>query len=257
MVASLILLSAFSFGLAILWHWRIKGFGTLFSTIRSQFDSEKVGGPHERAYGQCISHKWVLDNAVQGKESKLGETIRSFINDRTVIGFFILCALIHPVTAVIVVLVYRSFVLLGTSILILIIAIFLLMASGNVKASYGLLSWLRTKEHSELNVNDVVYADVSLKTITDWRRNLVVIALFSLMAAPWGELIPQAIALATSGFLITIFTLVYPPVAVISHELAVIMILYLIPLGIALLYLIFGAANRVSAYLNGELLRNL
>jgi hypothetical protein len=165
--------------------------------------------------------------------------------------------LIHPVTAVLVVLFYRSFAILGTSIIVLIIAIFLGMASGNVKASQGLLSWLGTKDHSELKANDVVYTEVSLKTLIYWRRNLVAIALLSLMVAPWGEFIPQAIALATSSFLITIFTLVYPPVAVISHELAIIMILYLIPLGVALLYLIFGAANRVSAYLNGELLRNL
>ncbi|MFW9769804.1 MAG: hypothetical protein ACFFF9_15790 [Candidatus Thorarchaeota archaeon] len=257
MVASLILLSVVSFVLAYLWHQRIKGFDTLLSSIKSKFDSDSVDSSRDRGYGQCISNNWVLDNIVRRKESRVGDSIRSFINERTVIGFFIMGILIHPVTAFLVVLFYRVFAILGVSIIVLIIAIFLVIASGNVKASHGLLSWLRTKDYTELNANDVVYAEVSFKTLTYWRRNLVAIALSSLMLAPWGELIPQGIALATSGFLITIFTLVYPPVAAISHELAIIMILYLIPLGVALLYLISRAANRVSAYLNGDLLRNL
>ena len=252
MVASLILLSVLSLGLALFWHRRIRRFNVQFHAIQSQ-----VGGSHSRGYGHCISHKWVLDNVVRGKESRVGEWIRSFINERTVIGFFILCILIHPVTGALVVLFYRLFAVLGTSVIVLIIAVFLVMTSGNVRASHGLLSWLKTKDHSELNMNDIVYVDASLKNLIDWRRNLVAIALLSLLIAPWGELIPQAIALATSGFLITIFSLAYPPIAAVSHGLAIIMILYMIPLGIALLYLIFGAANRVSAYLNGELLRNL
>ncbi|MFW9968402.1 MAG: hypothetical protein ACFFEA_14710, partial [Candidatus Thorarchaeota archaeon] len=97
----------------------------------------------------------------------------------------------------------------------------------------------------------------SLRTIKNWRMKLILIALLSLIVAPWGELIPQVIALATSGFLITIFTLVYPPVAMVSHRVAVIVILYLIPLGIALMYLLFVSSNRVTAYLNVEKLRNL
>ncbi len=225
--------------------------------IKSRFNGEKVDVSHERAYAHCISHQWVLDHVVRGKESRIGNSIRDFIDNKTVLGIFLLGASIWPTTAILVLFFYRSFAFLGVSITVFIIAAFLIRASDNVKTSSGLLSWLKTQDDSELKKNDVVYAEVSLKTITSWRKTLVVIALLSLVAAPWGELIPQAIALATSGLLITIFTVIYLPVAIISHGLAIIVVLYLIPLAIALLYLLFGAVNKISTDLKGELLRNL
>jgi hypothetical protein len=257
MVASLLLLALLSTGLAYLWHKRIAGFKAFRSTMNSRFGENKIDRKHERGFAHCISQQWVLEYIARGKESRIGNSIRNFINDQTVIGFFIMGVLILPTTATFVVLFYRSFAFLGTSIVVLIVAIFLIRASDNVKASYGLMAWLRTQDDSELKENDVVFVEESLKILTNWRMKLVVIALLSLVVAPWGELIPQAIALATSGFLITIFSLVYPPVAIISHRVAVIVILYLIPLGIALLYLLYGSTHRVLAYLNGELLRNL
>lgn len=257
MVASLILLGLLSIGLAYLWHQRITGFKALLYTIESRFRDDKIDRSHEHGYANCISHQWIMEYLVQGKESRVGNSIRNFINDKTVIGFFIIGSLIFPTTATLVVLFYRAFAILGTSVIVLIIAVFLIRASDNVKASYGLMAWLRRQDASEMKENDVVYVKESLNTLTNWRMKLVVIALLSLVLAPWGELIPQAIAFATSGFLITIFTLAYPPMALVSHEIAIIVVLYLIPLGIALLYLLYGSANKVLAYLNGELLRNL
>ncbi len=257
MFASLIGLGLLCIGLACLWHWRITGFRALFLNIKSKFDDGKAERSLEREYVHCISRQWVSEYIIQGKESKAGISIRNFINDRTVIGFFIIGALIFPTTATVVVIFYRLFAFLGASIIVLIIAVFLIRTSDDVKASYGLLAWIRNQDDSKLGKNDVDYVKESLNTMKNWRTKLVVIALLSFVAAPWGELIPQFIALATSGFLITLFTLVYPPVATVSHRVAVIVILYLIPLGVALVYLLFGSTNRVAAYLNGENLRNL
>ncbi len=257
MFASLIGLGLLCIGLAFLWHWRITGFRALFLNIKSKLDDGKVEWSLERGYAHCISRQWISEYIAQGKESKAGISIRNFINDRTVIGFFIIGALIFPTTATVVVIFYRLFAFLGASIIVLIIAVFLIRTSDNVKASYGLLTWLRTQDNSKLEKNDVAYFEESLRTIKNWRMKLILIALLSLVMAPWGEFIPQVIALATSGFLITLFTLVYPPVAMVSHRVAVIVILFLIPLGIALMYLVFGSSNKVTAYLNGEKLRNL
>jgi hypothetical protein len=105
--------------------------------------------------------------------------------------------------------------------------------------------------------NDIVYAEISLKTIKNWKMTLLAIAILSLIIAPFGELIPQVLALATSGLLVSIFTLVYPPIALVSHRVAVIVVLFLIPLVLSLLYLLFGAVNRISSDIKGEILRNL
>jgi hypothetical protein len=179
------------------------------------------------------------------------------MNNRTVLGILILGLSLWPTTAIIVLTIYRSFAYFGVSITVFIVAVFLILASDNVTASYGLLSWLRTQNKSEMKKNDIVYAEISLKTIKNWRMTLLVIAILSVIIAPFGELIPQVLALATSGVLVSIFTLVYPPVALVSHQLAVIVVLYLVPLVIALLYLLFGVINRMSTDLKGELLRNL
>jgi hypothetical protein len=161
--------------------------------------------------------------------------------------------LICPTTALLVVLFYRSFAILGASIAVLIIAVFLARTSENIKASHRLLSWLRRQDSSELRENDVVYADVALKTITNWRTLLVVVAIVSLVAAPWGELIPEAIAYVTSTFLITTFSLIYPPMAAVSHRVAVIVILYAIPSAIALLYLLAKSFTSASALMTEKI----
>ena len=257
MVASLLLLSLLCVGLALIWHQRISAFRTMLINIKSLFNGDKIDTSQGPGYGHCASHHWVLDYVVREKESRIGNSIRNFMNRRTLLGIFILGALIWPTIAIVVQFVYRSFALLGVSLVVLIFAIFLIRASDDVIASFGLLSWLRKQGNSELKKDDVAYAEVSLKTLTNWRTTLIIIALLSLIVAPWGELIPQALAFATSGLLITIFSLVYPPVAIVSHRLAVIMVLYVIPLAIALLYLLFGVVNRVSTDLKGEILRNL
>ena len=125
-------------------------------------------------------------------------------------------------------------------------AIFLIRTSEGVKASYGLLAWLKKQDDSELKQNDVVYAEISLKILSKWRMILLIVAVLSLVAAPWGEIIPDAVALATSGFLITVFALVYPAVATYSHEIAIIVTLYLIPISIGLLYLLSRSISRIS-----------
>ena len=257
MVASLILLSLISIGLAYYWHRRITASRALLLSIKSMFNGDKFDISGERAYAHCISHQWVLDYVVKRRESRIGNSIRDFMNNRTVLGIFIVGASLWPTTAMFVLFFYRSFAYFGASIAVYIIAIFLIIASDNVKVSRGLLSWLKEQDDSELKKNDIVYAEVSLKILTNWRATLIFIALLSLIIAPWGELIPQAIAFATSGLLISIFTLVYPPVALVSHRLAVIVVLFLIPLVLSLLYLLFGAVNKISSDLKGEILRNL
>jgi len=257
MVISLVLLGLLSIGLAYFWHKRMIGLKTLLVTVKSKFDDDEADKSYERGYAHCISHQWAVEYMARSKESSIGNSIRNFINDRTVFGFFVMGALIFPTTATIVVLFCRTFAFLGASVAVLIIAVFLIRTSDSVRASYGLLSWLRTRDASELKENDVAFVNEALNSLSNWRMKLIIIALLSLVAAPWGELIPQAVALTTSGFLITIFSLVYPPVSIISHNVAVIVVLYLIPFGIALGYLLFGSKNKVIAYLNGDLRRNL
>ncbi|MFW9964673.1 MAG: hypothetical protein ACFFCX_13975, partial [Candidatus Sifarchaeia archaeon] len=186
MFASLIGLGLLSIGLAYLWHWRISGFRALFLNIKSKFDDGNVERSLERGYADCISRQWVSEYIAQGKESKAGISIRNFINDRTVVGFLIIGVLIFPTTATLVVIFYRLFAFLGASIIVLIIAVFLVRTSDNVKASYGLLTWLRTQDNSKLEKNDVAYFEESLRTIKNWRMKLILIALLSLIVAPWG-----------------------------------------------------------------------
>jgi hypothetical protein len=188
----------------------------------------------------------VVEYVSRGRESRIGNSIRNFVNDRTILGIFVLGALICPATGIVVYLFYRSFAFLGASIAIIFIAVFLIRTSDSVKASYGLLAWLRKQGDSELKKNDVVYAEVSLKTLSKWRMILLIVAVLSLVAAPWGEIIPEAVALATSGFLSTVVTLVYPPIATYSHEIAVVVTLYAIPLSIAVLYLLYKSISRLS-----------
>jgi hypothetical protein len=158
--------------------------------------------------------------------------------------------LICPATAIIVFLFYRSFALLGASIAIFVIAVFLIRTSDGVNASYRLLQWLKGQKDAELRKNDVVYAELSLSIISTWRTLLIMVAVVSMVAAPWGNLIPDAIAFMTSSFLITVFSLVYPPIAIYSHEVAIVTTLYIIPLGIALLWLIYQSISGLSLHIN-------
>ena len=253
MVLSLVLLGILSIGLAYLWHQRITGYNALLSTIKSKPQGNKIDVSQERAYGHCISHQWVLDYIRKEKESKIGNSIRDFVNNRTVLGIFTLGVLICPITALLVVLFYRSFAFLGASIAVFIIAGFLIRTSSDVRVSYRLLAWLRTQNNSELDENDIVYTETSIKTLTKWRMILVTVALLSLIAAPWGELIPEAVALGTSSFLIMVFMLIYPPIATYSHEVGILVTLYSIPIALALFYILFRSFSRLSVLVTEKL----
>ena len=253
MIIALVLLGCLSLGLAYYWHQRIKGFKAQVTAIKEQFNGDNARASQERGYSHCISHKWVLDYMHQARESNIGNSIRDFINNRTVIGLFIMGVLICPLTALLVVLFTGSFALLGASIAVLIVAVFLVRTSEDVKASHRLLFWLRRQNRAELGENDIVYAEVSLKVLTTWRAILIAVAVLSLVVAPWGEFIPDAIAYATSGFLITTFSLIYPPVATISHRVAVTVILFVIPIVIALLYLLSKSLTRASILVTKKL----
>jgi hypothetical protein len=242
------LLGLLSIGLAYLWHKRIAGFGSLLLTLKSRFGGDKVGVSHERAYAHCISHQWVVEYVARGRESRIGETIRDLLNNRTLLGIFILSVLIWPTIGALVYLFYSSFAFFGASIAIIIIAFFLIRTSDDVKASYGLLKWLRRQDDSELKENDVVYVEICLKIISKWRMILLTVAVLALVAAPWGEIIPEAVAFAASGFFIMVFTLVFPPIATYSHNIAFIVTLFLIPLSIALLYYLFESISRRSMF---------
>jgi hypothetical protein len=244
MTLSLVLLASLSAGLAFIWHRRVISFQGLLTTFRNRFGHDNIPISDKQVYTQCLSHQWALDHVFYGGETKFEDTIRNLVNDRTLLGILVLGILICPLIAILVFVLYKSFAFLGASIAIFIVAAFALRAPTGVNVSYELLSWLKMQKASELKENDIAYTRVSLKTMTRWKITLGALAVASVAAAPWGEVLPDVLANATSGFFVLVLTLIYPPLASYSADLAFIVTLYAFPLLVCMMFIVISWATR-------------
>ncbi|MHA2209129.1 MAG: hypothetical protein ACXABV_08165, partial [Candidatus Thorarchaeota archaeon] len=121
-----------------------------------------------------------------------------------------------------------------------------LRAPNSVTTSYSLLTWLKEQDESELKKNDLAYATVSLKSVIDWTRILMVIALVSLVAAPWGELLPEIAALGVSRLFGLVSDIFYPALSIISPDVAFIGSMFINVLLVVLVFLLLAFIARRS-----------
>jgi len=228
----LVILGLLSFSLAFSWHSRLVAAKSFIEPI-----SERLGEPDtsgKKQYTNCDSHKWAIKNVVFGSHSRFSERFRNFMMNRTMTATLILGIVLSMIPVIIVYLLFLSFNVVGASLVLIFIAIYIMKGPGAVEYSYSLIEWQKQQDLNSFNIGDLAYARVSQKTIKKWIQNLIIIGLVSNVVAPWGEEIPIALAYITSIFIGYTYENIFVPISGISMPFALTLFFMIGPLLIML-----------------------
>jgi hypothetical protein len=236
MTIALILFGVLSFAIAYIWERRIRGFNELSDSFRSKFNANSVDISGRVKYTSCMSHKWVMKNIVHGDYSNGERSLSDYIGENTLTGTILVGCLMGAFPVLLVFVLFQSFVIAGASLVTIIAAVFLVWSPGEVGVSYNLLSYLNELDSSELEQGDFAYAKISTNRIKHWERTLLIIGVAAIAIAPWGELIPDAVAFAISGFITFLLTQLFLPIASFSFPLALVLFICAAPITFAGLY---------------------
>jgi len=238
MLIAMVLLGALSFAMAYSWRRRVANLDGLFRTFRNKFGSDRAEITDDQLYTDCLSRRWVLKNIIFAEGTGVEQALRNLLNNRTLLGMVVLLLLIGPVMVVAVLILYSSFAVLGFSLAIVMVAVFVIRPPGNVTMSYMLLRWLRNQEESELKANDMAFARVSFDSVAMWTKILVIVACTSLMMAPWAEVIPLLVAQGITGLFGAVYEIFYVPLATaVSPEFANLILVYVAPLSVVMVFI--------------------
>jgi len=225
MTVGFILMSILSFFLAYVWYRRLEAVGCFIEPLRNRLGEPDTSG--EEHYTNCNSHQWVMKNVVYGSYLEKSEGFRNFMMNRTMTGTLLLSMFLGLIPVIIVYILFQSYIIIGTSLVLIILSVFIIRGPGQLEVSNLLLKWQREQNIDSFKIGDLAYARVSQRAIRNWIRNLILIGVITMVAAPWGEEIPTILAYIIASFIGIAYTYMFQPLAIISMPLAV-MIFFII-----------------------------
>jgi len=240
MMEGMLLLGFMSFILALIWHKRIRRSISFTEQLQSAFREPDISG--KKQYTNCQSHQWVMKNVVIGNYSKSGESFRDLMMNRTLFGTIVLGMFLGVIPVIIVFILFKSYNIAGTSLILIFIALYILRGPGNVEVSNNLLKWLFEQDKSSLLIGDLAFARVSQRTLQGWRTKLLFIGVLSCMIAPWGEQLPVFLIWFVTQFLGWAYASIFLPLSVVSMPLAFLSYVAIGPV-------IFGIAGIVIRFI--------
>ncbi|MFQ5833349.1 MAG: hypothetical protein ACE5H4_11640 [Candidatus Thorarchaeota archaeon] len=244
MIIALILLGVLSFATALYWRRKLDGFESLFSFFTTRFNPDEVDISGQQKYTRCLSHRWVMKNMIHGDYTNSETTLGDFVGQNTFAGTMIVGLVLGSLPVLAVYLLFQSFVLVGAALVAVFAAVFIVRSPEDVGASYNLLKYLTEQDQTELMKGDLAYARISSNQIKVWIRNLIIIGVASIIVAPWGELIPDAMAMAIAGFFNLFLVGVFIPLADFSFALALLLFIFGVPLVPIIAYAVVRSLRR-------------
>ncbi len=242
MTIGLIMLGILAFSLATIWHKRIVDINCYITPLSQKFGEPDTSGKKE--YTNCQSYQWVMKNLVYRSYLDTSEGFRNFMMNRTITGTLILSMFLGLIPVMIIYILFQSYNLMGASLILIFIAVFVLRGPGSLEVSNLLLKWQAEQELEEFNIGDLAYARVSLQSIQSWIRFLLAIGTITLALAPWGEQIPIALAYIFTLFLGFAYTNLFLPISAISMPLALIIFFIIAPLTLILIGLFLRSVKK-------------
>ncbi|NHJ13452.1 MAG: hypothetical protein EAX95_07230 [Candidatus Thorarchaeota archaeon] len=215
---------------AYIWEKRVRGFDALVACFQREFDVDSVDISGRKKYTQCASHRWIMKNIVHGDYSKGEGSLGDFIGENTFLGTIAIGIVMGSLPVLLVFVMFQSFILVGASMVTIVAAVFIVRSPGDVEVSYDLLSFLHEHDISELSVGDFAYTKISTNRIRRWEITLLVIGAMSLLIAPWGDILPDFVALLLATLLTFFLEQVFLPLASISFPLALVLFISSVPL---------------------------
>jgi hypothetical protein len=218
MIAGLLLLGVLSLGLVLYWYKKVIQLNSFISPLLNRLGKPDISG--NRHYTDCDSHKWVMKNVVYGDYLKSAEGFRNFMMNRTMTGTLILGIILGLIPVIAVYLLFQSYQLIGTSLILVILSVYIVRGPGELEISDQLFQWQTEQDCDKFTLGDLAYSEISKKTIMNWIRKLLAIGTICIILAPWGESIFPALAYAFALFVGVAYANIYVPISIYSMPLA-------------------------------------
>jgi small-conductance mechanosensitive channel len=242
MVAGLLLLGALSISLGFYWYRKSVQLTCFTAPLAERLGEPDMSG--KKHYTDCASHQWVMKNVVYGDYLKSGEGLRSFMMNRTMTGTMVIGIFLGLIPVIIVYLLFQSYQLIGTSLALVILSVYILRGPGELEISDKLAKWQIDQDNDSLTIGDLAYAQVSQRTIQSWIKKLVVIGAVCIILAPWGELILPAFAFVFTLFLGFIYENIYTPISLHSMPLALLVFFLAVPIVMSIGIILLKSIQR-------------
>lgn len=232
MIIGLLLLGILSLSLAAYWYRKVIQLGRFITPLVNRLGEPDTTG--RKLYTDCSSHKWVMKNVVYGDYLKSAEGFRNFMMNRTMTGTLVLGIFLGLLPVIAVYLLFQSYQLIGTSLVLVILSVFVLRGPGELEISDQLFHWQMEQECDTLAIGDLAFAKVSKITIERWIRKLLIIGMICIGLAPVGELIFPTLAYVFAIVLGYFYQILFVPISFYSMPLALMVFFAMFPLIITL-----------------------
>lgn len=217
------------------WHKKISVTNNFIESFKGEFGEPDISG--KKQYTNCKSHRWVMRNVVIGDYSKTGEGFRNFMMNRTLMGTLILSSFLGFIPVILVYFFFQSFNLIGLSLFLIFLAVYVTRGPGNVEISNRLVRFLIEDEKSDLSIGDIAYASISQRTMENWRTKLVILGVGSIAISPWGEQVPVALIWIFTQFIGWVYLNIFVPISPYSIPLALILYIGTVPVVFTIIFL--------------------
>jgi len=244
MIIGLLLLGILSLSLAAFWYRKVIQLDQFIAPLINRLGEPDTSG--RKHYTDCNSHKWIMKNVVYGDYLKSAEGFRNFMMNRTMTGTLVLGVFLGLIPVIAVYLLFQSYQLIGTSLVLVILSVYVLRGPGELEISNQLFQWQIEQECDTLSVGDLAFAKVSKTTIESWIRKLLIIGLICIGLVPVGELIFPTLAYVFAFFLGFFYQNLFVPISLFSMPLALMVFFAIFPLIITLGIIGFRSVYRRS-----------
>lgn len=242
MIAGLLVLGIISLGLALHWYRKVVQMDCFIEPIAERLGEPDITG--KKKYTNCGSHQWLMKNVVRGDYLKSAEGFRDFMMNRTMTGTLVLSILLGIIPVVIVYLLFQSYQLIGTSLILVVLSVFIIRGPGELEVSEQLVKWQTEQEDSLLDLGDLAYARISQNTMKSWTIKLVTIGIVCIVLSPWGEALLPALAFVFTLFLGFVYESIFLPLSMYSMPLALMVFFTVVPFSLTMLIIGVRLAQR-------------
>ncbi|MHA3964165.1 MAG: hypothetical protein AM325_011585 [Candidatus Thorarchaeota archaeon SMTZ1-45] len=237
LTGAIILISAFDRLRYFRKYWTLK------RTLEDSFDVSDVDLSGRTEYGNCFSHKWVIENMTRTKHGRIGGWFQRQMMYSTLITVIWFGILIGSFGLVFGIFLISAYMLAGGALLIFFFGALIAVGPGGPKYSEELLLALAVLNQDEYQKGDYAFLRIALKSVTLWTVLSFIIGGTFLVSAPYGTLLFDTLGGAVLVFgdallwgpMFILFD-VWPPIGILYISLMTPFIFVIIPLTFYIIY---------------------
>lgn len=173
---------------------RLSDYTYLRDRLQDTYFIEEIDLSGETEYTNCFAQEWVYESITIRKHGRMGNAFQSHLMTNTLIAAIWIGLFMGLISVFIGLIFIEGIQVFGMAIFIVAIGIALVVGPGEPRISEDLLKAMLSVEYKKLCENDYPYVVVAVQSIKKWSYVTLVCGVLFLIATPFAESTPVAIA---------------------------------------------------------------